>query len=153
MADEFALLKITGRGRNMNGKVTVYCDFEVKFGKNKIEEESKCNENKPCNQTTEEIIPKDKLLPYRDYNNLTNLSAGTTHLTIVLQFLPPFSRLYRSKRAREVVPRQAYIKREFTSRCYRCQHDIQDPIFERWKKEERLYHRNFGKSLLQNTSR
>ena len=81
MTDEFVLLTITGQGRNMYGKVTVYYKFEVKCDERKIEE-NKCKE--PSNNVAENKISKELLLPYQDYNNLAILSAGTTHTVSVI---------------------------------------------------------------------
>ena len=72
------VLEITGKGTNVYGNVTVYTRFMV----NLIENTEKASPTPVINpELVLEIptIPRENLLPYRDYENLTVLPVGSVH--------------------------------------------------------------------------
>ena len=72
------ILEITGKGTNVYGKVTVYTKFTVN-----LPNDSKKMTPNPIIEPTpiKEIptIPRENLLPYREYENITVLPVGTLH--------------------------------------------------------------------------
>ena len=72
------MLEITGKGTNVYGKVTVYTRFML----NLIENAKKVSPTPVINpEPVVEIptIPRENLLPYRDYENVTVLPVGSVH--------------------------------------------------------------------------
>ena len=75
---ELGVLQITGKGTNAYGNVSVYANF-VLSPTNPPKKPPPTP--KPCPTSAKEIptIPREELLPYRDYENIIVLSVGSVH--------------------------------------------------------------------------
>lgn len=87
-------LTILGQATNMYGKITVYCRFEVDLGDTECHiSELKTSAKQEIQDFTEEItrsvtpcrntmpiIPRESLLNYRDYKNLSDLQPKSVHM-------------------------------------------------------------------------
>ena len=72
------VLKITGKGTNVYGNVTVYTIFTLNSPKNTKKSSTTLIIN-PAPVVEIPTIPRENLLPYRDYENVTVLPVGSVH--------------------------------------------------------------------------
>jgi translation initiation factor 2 beta subunit (eIF-2beta)/eIF-5 len=72
-------LRITGKGDNIHGRATIFCQLTL----NPKEETERTQIKKPSEEVVEnyqtQIIPRENLLNYREYSNLTSFPVGSVH--------------------------------------------------------------------------